>query len=44
MSRANQPGPLSATVDSLRVWAETDIDKVLKAQKQYATGVRWKAA
>jgi DNA-binding HxlR family transcriptional regulator len=26
---------LSATVDSLRVWAETHIDKVLQAQQQY---------
>jgi DNA-binding HxlR family transcriptional regulator len=25
---------LSATVDGLRVWAETHIDKVLKAQRQ----------
>jgi len=29
---------LSATVDGLRVWAETHIDKVLKAQKQYDAG------
>jgi DNA-binding HxlR family transcriptional regulator len=25
---------LAATVDGLRIWAETHIDKVLKAQKQ----------
>jgi DNA-binding HxlR family transcriptional regulator len=35
---------LSATVDSLRVWAETHIDKVLKAQKQYDAGMQRKAA
>ena len=35
---------LSATVDSLRVWAETHIDKVLKAQKQYDAGLQRKAA
>jgi DNA-binding HxlR family transcriptional regulator len=35
---------LSATVDSLRVWAETHIDKVLKAQKQYDAGAKRKAA
>jgi hypothetical protein len=31
---------LSATVDGLRVWAETHIDKVLKAQRQYDAGLR----
>jgi DNA-binding HxlR family transcriptional regulator len=35
---------LSATVDSLRVWAETHTDKVLKAQKQYDAGMKRKAA
>src|SRR6202167_5156702 len=35
---------LSATVDSLRVWAETHIDKVLKAQKQYDAGLHRTAA
>ena len=35
---------LSATVDSLRVWAETHIDKVLKAQKQYDAGMQRSAA
>jgi hypothetical protein len=35
---------LSATVDSLRIWAETHIDKVLKAQKQYDAGLQRKAA
>jgi DNA-binding HxlR family transcriptional regulator len=29
---------LSATVDGLRVWAETHIDKVLVAQQQYDAG------
>jgi DNA-binding HxlR family transcriptional regulator len=37
-------GTLSATVDSLRIWAETHIDKVLKAQKQYDAGAHRKAA
>jgi DNA-binding HxlR family transcriptional regulator len=35
---------LAATVDSLRVWAETHIDKVLKAQKRYDAGLQRKAA
>ena len=35
---------LSATVDGLRVWAETHIDKVLKAQKQYDAGLQRTAA
>jgi DNA-binding HxlR family transcriptional regulator len=35
---------LSVTVDSLRVWAETHIDKVLKAQKHYDAGLQRKAA
>jgi DNA-binding HxlR family transcriptional regulator len=35
---------LSATVDGLRVWAETHIDKVLKAQKQYDAAARRTAA
>ena len=35
---------LSATVDGLRVWAETHIDKVLKAQKQYDAGLHRTAA
>jgi DNA-binding HxlR family transcriptional regulator len=29
---------LSATVDSLRIWAETHIEKVLMAQRQYDAG------
>ncbi len=29
---------LSATVDGLRIWAETHIDKVLMAQQQYDAG------
>ena len=29
---------LSATVDGLRIWAETHIDKVLVAQRQYDAG------
>jgi DNA-binding HxlR family transcriptional regulator len=29
---------LSATVDSLRIWAETHIEKVLVAQRQYDAG------
>ena len=40
--------PLGATlaesVDALRIWAETHIDKVLKAQKQYDSGARRNAA
>jgi DNA-binding HxlR family transcriptional regulator len=35
---------LSATVDGLRVWAETHIDKVLKAQRQYDAGLHRTAA
>ena len=35
---------LSATVDGLRVWAETHIDKVLKAQRQYDAGLQRTAA
>jgi DNA-binding HxlR family transcriptional regulator len=35
---------LSATVDGLRVWAETHIDKVLRAQKQYDAVARRAAA
>jgi DNA-binding HxlR family transcriptional regulator len=35
---------LSATVDGLRVWAETHIDKVLKAQKQYDAAAQRTAA
>jgi DNA-binding HxlR family transcriptional regulator len=35
---------LSASVDALRIWAETYIDKVLKAQKQYDSGIRRHAA
>jgi DNA-binding HxlR family transcriptional regulator len=35
---------LSATVDSLRIWAETHIDKVLKSQKQYDAGLQRRAA
>lgn len=31
---------LSATVDGLRIWAETHIDKVLMAQQQYDAGGR----
>jgi DNA-binding HxlR family transcriptional regulator len=31
---------LSTTVDGLRVWAETHIDKVLKAQRLYDAGQR----
>jgi DNA-binding HxlR family transcriptional regulator len=35
---------LSATVDGLRVWAETHIDKVLKAQQQYDAAAQRTAA
>jgi DNA-binding HxlR family transcriptional regulator len=35
---------LSESVDALRIWAETHIDKVLKAQKQYDAGARRAAA
>src|ERR1700690_61396 len=35
---------LSATVDGLRVWAETHIDKVLKAQRQYDAALQRTAA
>jgi DNA-binding HxlR family transcriptional regulator len=35
---------LAATVDGLRIWAETHIDKVLKAQKQYDAGAQRTAA
>jgi DNA-binding HxlR family transcriptional regulator len=35
---------LAATVDGLRIWAETHIDKVLKAQKHYDAGVQRAAA
>jgi DNA-binding HxlR family transcriptional regulator len=35
---------LSATVDGLRVWAETHIDKVLKAQQQYDAAAQRSAA
>jgi len=34
----------AATVDGLRVWAETHIDKVLKAQRQYDAGLQRTAA
>jgi DNA-binding HxlR family transcriptional regulator len=35
---------LSATVDGLRVWAETHIDKVLQAQQQYDAATQRTAA
>jgi hypothetical protein len=35
---------LSATVDGLRIWAETHIDKVLKVQKQYDAGLQREAS
>ncbi len=35
---------LSATVDGLRVWADTHIDKVQKGQKRYDAGLQRKAA
>jgi DNA-binding HxlR family transcriptional regulator len=31
---------LAVTVDGLRIWAETHIEKVLKAQRQYDAGLR----
>jgi hypothetical protein len=30
---------LSATVDSLRIWAETHMEQVLRAQQQYDAGM-----
>jgi hypothetical protein len=35
---------LSATVDGLRLWAETHIDKVLQAQQQYDAATQRTAA
>jgi DNA-binding HxlR family transcriptional regulator len=35
---------LCVTVDGLRIWAETHIDKVLKAQKRYDAGMQQTAA
>jgi DNA-binding HxlR family transcriptional regulator len=35
---------LSATVDSLRIWAETHMEQVLSAQQQYDAGVPQTAA
>ena len=37
-------GTLAATVDGLRIRAETHIDKMLKAQKQYDAGAQRAAA
>jgi DNA-binding HxlR family transcriptional regulator len=37
-------GTLSATVDSLRIWAETHMEEVLMAQRQYDSGMPQTAA